>query len=248
MKNFIKIIKEKDREISTFYEQKELQNIKGLLYDLEGQHRSIKENLVNVNYLLDLIEAHTAEIKEAEKNLDFDEADRSNWFDRLVDSFEKLHIMHIDELTKEDVEFLRKEKSKLLYERNHLEREHHHVHELIAKTSNFLADTCNLVCKEISGGYDIAQVAEKLRSRFGTEIEETQIYSYGKKMIVEFLISSFALNRVKVERLFTLLEQRKVIYYKVDYNHFVMEPNYDVFPGVADTSYSPVYGHWFING
>ena len=61
MKKFIKEIQKKDEAIKGFLEDREIALLEDVRIDLEEQHKEIKKNLKEVNYLLELIDKHKIE-------------------------------------------------------------------------------------------------------------------------------------------------------------------------------------------
>ena len=245
MQNFIKEIKEKDKKLNKFYENKELKNIEDLINDLEKERQQIDNELKDTNYLLDLIEKH--QITESTTSHNIDQENRENWYSGLKDTFEKFHLQHTKELTPADIKFLQTEKSKLVLEKRQLSEEHKHINLLIAKTIVNLNETRNVVCKEITKGYDIAAVGEKLLEQFNTKISEETTYESGRKVILRFLEYFFSLNKIQSKNLFDILEESNVVNYKVDTMDIVEFPDYAVFSETVYYDYPPLFGTWNIN-
>ena len=244
MKNFIETIKKKDKKITKFFEKKELSKLEKMHANLEEEHQEIRENLKEVNYLLDLIEKH--QVKTAEHQ-DKKIKERNNWLKKIKSTIEKIHVSNTEKLSSDDIEFMQKEKSKLLFEKSQLEKEHHHIHQLLAKMDIYMMDARNMVCKEISKGYDIADVGEKLLEHFGNKINEKIDYDSGRKKIMKFLENLFSINKIKARELVDLLEKSSVIYYKTDYSNIVTIPDYDDFLEFTNLNYIPLFGTWYIN-
>jgi len=244
MENFIKIIKAKDKEISKFFEKKDMRKLEEMKAKLEEEHQEIKEHLKEVDYLLDLIAHHQIEStttteKQGKK--------RKTWLDKIKTAFEDANQKTINDLSTEEISFLEKEKSKLLFEKELLEKEHYHIHQLIAKTEVFLMDAQNDVCKEITKKYDIAAVGEKLVEHFGKELDGEIDYESGRAKIRKMLEKTFSINKLQSKELFDLLEKTKVISFNIDYSNLLVIPNYDDFDQYTDTSYVPLFGNWKIN-
>ncbi|HHC79631.1 MAG TPA: hypothetical protein ENK46_07105 [Flavobacteriia bacterium] len=244
MKNFIETIKKKDKKITNFFEKKELGKLEKMYAELEEEHQEIRENLKEVNYLLDLIEKHQVEATEQpDKKI----KDRNNWLEKIKSTIEKIHVSTTENLSSDDIEFVQKEKSKLLFEKSQLEKEHHHIHQLLAKIDIYMMDARNTVCKEITKGYDIADVGEKLLEHFGNQLNEETDYDSGRKKIMKFLESLFSINKIKARELVDLLEKSSVIYYKTDYSNVITIPDYDDFIEFTSLNYTPLFGTWYIN-
>ena len=244
--NLIENIKKMDEEISKFFEKKELEGFEKLYNNLEVQHKEIKSNLKKINYLLELIEKHKVEensitgiAKKIEK--------QSNWLSKIKGTFESFHLLHTDKLSAEDLEYLQKEKNKLNFEKEQLEKEHHNIHQLLAKSNVYLNNLRNSECEKITNGYNIAGVGEKLLEHFGKIIDEETSYNLGRKTILEFLENFFSLNKIEANNLFVLLEKDSVLHYEINYSnamHYQTFQNSDQF---TNLDYTPILGKWYIN-
>lgn len=246
MKRFLKKISKKEQKLSKFFEKKELEKLEKVYYDLDEQHRELKEHLKEVNYLLDLIEKHDIQADEVsverKKN-----KEKSRWLKKLRDSFEKFHLLHTDTLSAADIEFLRKEKNKLQFEKDQLEKEEHHIIVLMVKAKIYLMDARNLVCKEITKGYDIASTGEKLLEHFGKKLKDSVSYESGRKIFMRFFEEHFDMDRIRSKELFDLLEKSNVISYTPDYSNLIEIPNYSSFNEYTNINYMPLFGDWYIN-
>lgn len=244
MKDFIKTIKSNDKKITAFFEDQQLKEVEKTYKELETQHQEIKDTLKNVNYLLDLIEKHQIEpsATDSQQNI----VEKQNWLSKIKNKFEEIHLIKTSELSLEDIKFLQKEKAKLEYEKGQLEKKHHHIHQLIAKTYSYLINLRNSECEEITKGYDIAKIGEKLLEHFGEKMEENT-YNSGRKTIIKFLEEQFSLNRVKGHKLFDILERSKLINYKIDYSNILTVPVYQNSDEFENLDYVPMFGNWCIN-
>lgn len=244
MKNFIQIIKKHDKKLVDFFESKQLKEVEKTYNELENQHQEIKDNLKNVNYLLDLIEKHQIETSNGDQQQNT--VEKESWLTKLKEKFEKFHLIHTDKLSATDIEFLQKEKGKLKFEKEQLEKEHHHIHQLIAKANSYLTNLRNSKCEELTKGYDIAKVGEKLLEHFGRKMEE-ESYDFGRKNVVKYLEEKFSLNRIKANKLFDLLENSRVLKYEIDLSNIVNMPVYENFDEFSSSDYIPMFGNWLIN-
>jgi len=244
MKNFINIIKKRDKKISKFFVNQKLEKLEKIYHELQEEHQEIKENLKEVNYLLDLINKHKIDVLKDSKSR---QNELKGWLKGLRKSFEKFHFFSTKKLTDKDIAYLQGEKSKLLYEKDQLEKEHHHIHHLLAKTDIYLMDTRNNICKEITKGYDIAQVGEKLLEHFGKNIDGVIDYEAGRKEIMKMLEKKFSITKVQSKLLFDLLEKSKVIRFDSDISNIIQIEDYEDFDEFINTNYIPVTGNWIIN-
>jgi anion-transporting ArsA/GET3 family ATPase len=244
MKKFIRDIQKKDAKITKYFKEQEYAKLEKIAVSLEKEHQKIKKNLKEINYLLSLIEKHQLELAERpSKKI----KEHKSWLEKIKNNIEKYHLFNTQNLTSNDIDFLQKEQSKLLFERAQLEKEHYHTHQLIAKVTIYLMDVRNVVCKEITKGYDIATVGNKLLENFGKEIKGEYDYNTGRKKIMKFLESIFSINKIDAKELVELLEKSKVIYYKTDYSNIIEIPNYENFIEFTDLNYTPLFGNWYIN-
>ncbi len=246
MKNFVKTIRDKDIKLTKSLDKKELVDIEKTLSDLETQHQEIKDDLKDVNYLLNLIEKHNIiEVSDSEENKKV--AHRSSWLAKIKDNIEKIHVLHTNKLTPDDIAFLQKENSKLKFEKDQLEKEHHLIHQLIAKAKVYLMNTRNVICEEITKGHDIAAVGEKLLEHFGKEIKEEMDYDFGRRKIINNLEDTFLINKIQAHKLFDILEKSKVLQYNMDTSNIIPIPDFENYSEYTNINYMPLFGTWHIN-
>lgn len=191
--------------------------------------------------LLDLIEKHDVKAVEYKKTVD----GKEDWIDKLKEKFNIFHDK--DKLTDEELATLEQEKAHLEYERKKLEEQHKHLHMLIAKANTHLITLSNNYVKDLTNGYDVAQVGQKLLDHFGKELNEVYTYNSGYKEIIRFLEDTFNINKKEAKRVFDLLEKNKVVtycLYSSDAYNFPVYENVDEFVNI--NSY-PLFGKWVIN-
>lgn len=243
MENFLKTVRKKDREISDAHTNKELENLERILLDLENEHRQIKDELIKVENLTDLIEHHNIEPLDHPQQTK-DTGKFSQWLAGLSESFEKLRLKPVDSLAVNEFEYLQTELSKLKIENERLKEEHKHLHVLIAKATLLLMNAREEACKELTKGHSIASVGEKLLEHFGHTLEGTFNYNGGKKLIYLYLGELFPLSKIHSKRLFHIMEKSKMVIF----DDFV--PAYDIYETMGDYDglvgdYSPL-GKWMI--
>jgi len=246
MKNFIKLIKQKDKRITASYINQELKNFESILEQLEIEHQKIKDDVSTINYLLDLIEKHQIDAAETNNEFQVKSTDK-NWLKELTNTFEKFHLMSSGKLSSKDITYLKAEKAKLLSEKQRLEKEHKSIHELIAKTSVLLMDVRETVCNELSKGHHIADVGEKLLENFGKEVKGESDYNSGKGKIIHFLEDTFLINKIQSKGIFDLLEKSNVVEYttevsNINFNNYIGDYYY-----FSNYHYIPLTGTWHIN-
>ena len=245
MKSIIKLIQGKDKKLRESYAKKEYRNIEKVLVDLEDQHRVIKDQLREINYLLGLIDKHNIDaVPLGDGDIDSSSTERIN---DLKIAFEKYHSKKYDELSVDDMEFLRTEKSKLIQERDRLNMDNKHINGIIAKTNAFLMDVRDQLCKEYTKGETIDEVGLKLKEHFKDEFNSETTYEMGWNKIIGFLEDTYSINRVHAKKLFDILEQSKVVDYVIDTSNFYVFPNYEDFADFTNINYAPLFGTWKIN-
>jgi len=243
MKNFIKYLQKNDAKLIESYASKELDNLETLMFDLQKEHQQIKEHLKKVNHLLELIDKHN--INELKAPTNSKENKVEEWLDKLKKSFEKFYLLSTDKLSQGDIEVLQKEKGKLLALKNKLTEQHKHIHTLIAKTFTYLIDTQNKICKELTNGYDVAAISQKLVDHFGQKIKSSS-YNAGKKMIIEFLENTFNINKIDAKTVFDILEKNHILYYQINYSNAYEFPTYEDVSEYESMTYIPTEGSWYI--
>lgn len=245
MENFIKLIQEKDKEITNSDMNKELKNFEKILEKLEVEHTQIKEDISTIDYLLDLIEKYPIEV-ESKNDVLNDKKTSKKWLKELESTFEKFHLMHSDKVSNNDIEYLKTEKSKLLAEKSRLEKEHKNLHDLIAKTTIQLMEVREAVCKILSKGHSISDVGEKLMEHFGKKIDNEFSYGSGRRKIIRFLEDTFLINKIQSKGIFEILEKSKILNFKLELpKNNILFQNKDL--ASYANGYIPLVSNWYIN-
>jgi hypothetical protein len=154
--------------------------------------------------------------------------------------------METSKLSKEDLEFLKSEKSKLLFEEARLQKEHKNIHKILAESTILLINAREFACKELSNGHSIASVSEKLLENFGKKIKNEYGYYSGRKQIMQFLENTLLINKIKSKGLFEILEKSKVIKFKIDTPKNNLLFDFDNFDGFT-SEFLPLVSSWYIN-
>ncbi len=245
MKRFVKLIKEKEERLKKSYAKSELKNIEKITSDLETQHQQIKDDLIEINYLLSLIEEH--QIKAANSTDIKKTGQLNNWLTKIKIAFEKYHLRHVDTLSAADITFLQNEKRNLELEKTRLEVEHHYIHALIAKAKVYEMDVFDSVCKELTKGQTITEVGEKLVAHFGKQLANEMTYDMGRRQLMRFIENTFAIDRIRTKKLIDVLEKSKVINFKIDISTIPVYPDLEIYSDFSDVNYIPLFGIWHIN-
>jgi len=246
MKNFIEKLKEKDQKIINSNANNELISLEKISYNLEDQHDQIKRDISNIDNILDFIAKHQIEAGTTKKKFK-NRSEFKKWIKELKETFKSIHLIPDNELTPKQVELIKIEKSKLLTEKKRLTKEEHHINILLAKANVYLMNTREGICKEFTKGHSIADVGEKLLVYFGKEMDTKTTYNDGRRKVIHFLESSFQMDRVDAQTLFSILEKSRVLIYKIDLSNVNTFSYYDDFDGFTDSKYSPLYGDWYVN-
>ena len=244
MRNFINVLKRKENAVTGSFISKEMKRFEKIMKELEDEHHAIKDDLSKINDLLALIEKHETKADTA-PNTHLNKGVLRQWLHSLEESFENLHLKSSSALDEDEWAFIQKERAKLLFEKARLEKEHHQLHELIAKTSLLLMEARETACFEITKGHSIASVGEKLLEFFGKKVNVLD-YEVGRHEIIKFLREKFKLNRIQAKTLFDILENSKLLKYEIQIfeNGALLEV--DTYDGGFVTDTVPV-GKWFIN-
>lgn len=244
MKAFIENLQKKQNQLIENYTNKELDNLEKITDDLKKQHQDILDNLKKINYLLQLVDHY--EHDNTKSNEQQDKKTIESYLNELKSFFEKLHLSSRDTISKEDLELLKKGKSRLLALKHQFQKEHRYIHAMLAKTKAYIIEIENDICKDLTKGHDIAQVAQKLLDHFGKKVEETD-YDKGKIKIIKFLEKLFEINKIDAEKVFSILEKNKVVYYQFDMANIYNYPSFMDLSDFEDLTYIPVEGSWYIN-
>jgi len=247
MKAFIDKVKEKDQRIIDSYAKKELRDMEKICSSLEDQHDQIRRDISKIDYLLDSIDKYKINSVLEEIDSEKKRSEFKKWINELRSEFESIYTIPEEELTPEDIKFLKTEKSKLLGEKKRLVVEEHHINVLLAKSIVYLMDTRETICKEITGGHSIADVGEKLLEHFGKQLKEETTYNEGRRKIIHYLEDKFQIESSEVQILFSILEKSHVLIYKIDLKSIDTFSDYNVFDDYTNPSYSPLFGVWHIN-
>ncbi|WP_456424243.1 hypothetical protein [Lutibacter sp.] len=244
MTYFKKLIEEKDKSILFYHKKKDIKALEIVLSELNKEHTALKENLNEVIYLLTLIDKHPIKTTEKQEELPSKhQKEIEKWLQSLKDLFEGFHNTSTEDLDKEEVDFIKLEKTKLLDEKKNLEHQLKYINNIISKTTVLLTDVRNEFCKKITKGYDIVAVSKKLAEKYGDKVVGT--YISGRKEIILFLEKTFKISKIRSKELIDLLEKSNTINFKIDI------PENDVFYYYKDYGFAdefvPIIGAWHIN-
>lgn len=244
MTYFKKLIKEKDKSILFYHKKKDIKALELVLSELNKEHAALKDNLNEVIYLLTLIDKHSIKtIEKKEEQPSKHQKEIKKWLQSLKDIFEGFHNTSTEDLDKEEIDFIKLEKAKLLEEKKNLEHQLKYINNIISKTTVLLTDVRNEFCKKITKGYDIVAVAKKMSEKYGDKVVGT--YTSGRKEIILFLEKTFKINKISSKELIELLEKSNIINFKIDI------PENDVFYYYKDYGFAdefvPIIGAWHIN-
>ncbi len=231
-------------EFAGSFIKKEMNRFEKIMRELEEEHYALKKDLSKINDLLALIEKHETKESKAPDTHQGKGVLR-HWLNELEEKFEKLHLKDSKDLDEDEWETIQKERARLLFEKEHLEKEHKQLHELMAKTANLLMEAREAACFELTKGHSISNVAEKLLEHFGKKVDILD-YELGRQAIIKFLRKKFNLNRIQAKTLFDILEKSKVLKYEIQLFNGGVIREVDTFTGGFVTDVMPV-GNWIIN-
>lgn len=114
-----------------------------------------------------------------------------------------------------DREYVAKELPLLKAEKHSVEIRLRKIEELIAKNHGLIDDLNEELCRDLSRGHSLAAVGEALLGEFGNRLKKD--YSEGRKKFREFMEGYYKIGKAESRDLFSLLEDVKTLYYKVDF-------------------------------
>ncbi len=88
------------------------------------------------------------------------------------------------------------------------------IEELIAKTKALRDDLDEELCRELSGGYGLADVGKALKEKFGKQLKGG--YDKGRRDMRNFLEQFYKIGKKQSRMLFSLLEEVDIIHYWVE--------------------------------
>jgi len=238
------LINKEDKRVTLYHQEKDIKALEVILTELNDEHTMLKNNINDVIYLIVLVDKHqikaqkvtTTNIVEEPKHL-------STWIKSLKTIFEDLHNKPTKDLNSDEVDFLELELAKLIDKKEKLELQMKYLNNIIAKTTVLLMNLRNELCKEITKGYSIKDVTEKMVAKFGKKVVGT--YTSGRREIIKFLEIIFEINKIKSKELIDLFEKSNIINFKIDI------PDNDVFYYYKDYGFAdefvPIIGAWNIN-
>jgi hypothetical protein len=244
MRNFINLLKRKQYEVTGSFINKEMKRFERIMHDLEKEHHAIKDDLSKINDLLALIEKHEASDNKAPQIHQTAGVLRL-WLNSIEEKFENLHLKSSKKLEEDEWSFIKRERAKLFFEKERLEKEHKQLHELIAKTANLLMEAREAACFELTKGHSIANVGEKLLEFFGKKVNVLD-YEVGRHEVIKFLREKFELNRIQAKALFDILEKSHVLKYELQIFNGGLLQEVRSFDGGFVTDTVPI-GKWIIN-
>ncbi len=246
-----KWLEKKDKKITLYHDKKDRESLQETLEKLDAEKNSIMEELHSLELLIDMVSGLQKGDMDTQgkKFEDFNEYKR--WIKELKKSLKEISIKSRNDITPEEMEFLNRETSKILTERERLEKHLKEIEKIYAKTKVLLIDLNETYCRDLSSGHSISAVGEALKEKFGIKLEEG--YSVGRWQMIKFLEKHFKIKRREAVRLLDLLKDTKVIVYTVEfpndninginfYTPYMGEFMDEV--GIVD---EPVLGYWVID-
>ena len=242
MKIIEKLIEEKNKQIQFHHQKNDVEGLSKTLSELNVERNNLIEDLNSVNYLLDLISEHS--IDELDNLTDelIEHENFSLWIEQIKFEFEKLYSNSSAEINQPNKAFIKSEKIKLISMQKKLENELSYFNSIVSKTKNLLNNLQENYCKDLTKGYNIAAVGEKLLNKFGKDSTITT-YTGGRQKIMHFLEKTFSLDKRKSKQLFDLLEKCGVYNYVAD----LTAVGNVYYADISNNKTIPMVGIWVIN-
>ena len=246
MKNIEEQVKEKYNKIVFHHQKKDIEALKSTISQMTEEHDKAKSDLNTLSYYLDLLDKYTLDEPEDVTGPKSQPAQTPGLSKKIRSELEKIHLKDTGELTVQEREFIKTEKTKLISEHNHLEKQLNYFDALIAHAKVLLLDLQEQYCSDLTNGEDLAQTAQKLRDKFGTELKGTSYYA-GRDQIIRFLEHTYSINRIKSKQIFNLLEDTGILKFKID-TSYINVTYYDFDVNEDNITWGePMIGTWFIH-
>ncbi len=221
LEKFSDWFQKRDHEIMESHVKKDKEALQKALAEMEEERRQLSQYLYRLEKIIEKEEQITGKKaappeKPIEKPEDFDK-----WLFLTEDQFKAIWEKKVEERSEADREFIETELPRVLTEKNRLESHLHRLLEIMAKTRLLIDDLNEQMCRDLSGGHSIAQVAQALVDRFGHELKEE--YHIGRDDIRNFLEAHFGIDKNASRELFSLLEELPILNYRLDLPENVKE-------------------------
>jgi len=243
------------KEITFLHKNKNRRDLQKTLTKLEAEQHKIIQELHSLGYFFNLTDQLCSTTVSNPTGGFNDYGQYKSWLKELKKALNKLNRKPKGDFTKEEKEFIDREKSRLLHEKEKLEKYLRIIDEIIAKATILYIDVEETYCRELTKGHSIADVGQALLEKFGNKLQPG--YTTGRDKMIDFFKDYYQTDHALAVELFKVLQDRKVIIYdisipkgKMKEDIYFYTPYIEQF--MTDTSLDPVYiepiyGHWIIN-
>jgi len=211
-KEFAEWFSKHDQKIIDYHLQKDRENLKRTLRELQEELQEMKALREKIDYL----------IKESERIVGKGEAslkkeeikDYTTWLSEAEEKLTRIFKLESNTLSAADREVVQKELPRLRAEKVRLNNRIRKLMEIIAKTKFLLQDLNEDLCRQLSNGHTLAEVGEALAQKFSHEFRED--YFSGRDDMCAFLKERYQISHKSACALFDLLEEVGLVHFKMD--------------------------------
>lgn len=214
LEEFANWFRKSDQQIMESHLKKDGEALKKAFEEMEKERLDLNQYLHRLESIIEREEKLTGKKAKVPAKLTEKPKDFEKWLFLTEDQFKVIWEKQVSERTKVDREFVMNELPRLVTEKRRLESHSHKLLEMMAKTRLLIDDLNEELCRELSGGHSVAQVAQALVDKFGHDLKEE--YHLGRDDIRDFLEEHYNIDRTISRHLFSLLEELYVLNYRLD--------------------------------
>ncbi len=251
-KEFTEWFRKNDENIFRYHLQKDKENLKRTLRELETELDEMKQLRHKIDLLLMQSEKIAGPSDEKQEIKQEIAEDFHGWLKETEAKLNRIFDLPKDKRTADDIKTLKTERARLQAEKVRLNNRIQKLMEIIAKTKYLIDDLNEDLCKDLSNGHSIAEVAAALAEKFSNEFKED--YFSGKDDMCDFLKEHYGIERKQACELFNLLEEIGIVRFKIDTTEEALRQPFLYYgtdwndPMMEYVTIPPeLMGHWEIN-
>ncbi len=211
-KEFAEWFSKNDQKIIDYHLQKDRENLKRTLTELQEELEEMKALREKIDYL---IKESESIVGKGETPLKKDEIkDYSTWLSEAEEKLTRIFKLKKNTLSAADLDVIKKELPRLRAEKVRLNNRIRKLMEIIAKTKFLLQDLNEDLCQQLTNGHSLAEVGKALVEKFSHEFRED--YFSGKDDMCDFLKERYQISHKSACTLFNLLEEVGIVHFKMD--------------------------------
>ncbi len=213
-REFAEWFSKSDQKIANYHLQKDKENLKRTLNELEDELNEMKTLRKKLDLLITQAESLTNGSSDNQEIKKETPPDFHRWLKEEEDNLMRIFSLAKNERTADDLQTVRKELPRLKAEKIRLDNRIRKLLEIIAKTKYLIDDLNEDLCRELSNGRSLAEVGQVLAEKFSHEFRED--YFSGKDDMCDFLQEHYKIQRKEACELFDLLEEKGLVRFKMD--------------------------------